>query len=174
MFKIPQRASAAGGSMAKKKMHKEVFHGPAGGSFTQKKKVVVGNVKHSGDEKDVSLDKPVSGGNMFSNVDGESSDSEGSILMTDVSAGSLLGSAVNTPKAKIVISDVVDGSPLGSINYDMDEDAEDLPPPLNLPLSKRWVNFKVVKTLVEVAVKKSYALDINLLAVEGKSTTAKT
>ncbi|KAG9305738.1 hypothetical protein G9A89_005136 [Geosiphon pyriformis] len=155
-------------------MHKGVFHGPAGSSFTQKKKVVVGNIKHSGDEKDVFLDKPVSGGNMFSDVDGKSNDSEGSVLMAGISASSLLGSAANTPKAKIVISGVVDGSSLSSINYDMDENAEDLPPPLNFPLSKRWVDPKVVKTPMEVAVKKSYALDINLSAMEGKSTTAKT
>ncbi|KAG9293020.1 hypothetical protein G9A89_016382 [Geosiphon pyriformis] len=160
--------------MARKKVHKGVFHGPADDSFAQKKKVVVGNVKHSDDEKDVSLDKPVTGGNTFSNVDGESSDSKSSVLMAGVSAGSLLGSAVNTPKAKNVISGVVDGSSLGSINYDIDEDVENLPSPLNLPLSKRWIDPKVVKTPVEVAVKKFYALNINLSAVEKKSTTAKT
>ncbi|KAG9304904.1 hypothetical protein G9A89_010766 [Geosiphon pyriformis] len=158
--------AVAGGSMAKKKVHKGVFYGPAGGSFAQKKKVVVDNVKHSGNEKDVSLDKPVSGSNMFSDADGESSDSEDSVLMAGVSAGSLLGSAVNTPKAKKMISGIVDGSSLGLINYNIDEDAENLSPPLNLPF--------MVKTPVEVAVKKSYALDINLSAVEGKSTTAKT
>ncbi|KAG9297049.1 hypothetical protein G9A89_000428 [Geosiphon pyriformis] len=174
MSKIPQRASATGGSMARKKVHKGVFHGPAGGSFAQKKKVVVGNVKHSDDERDVSLNKPVSGGNMFCNVDGESSDSEGSVLMAGVSTGFLLGLAANTPQAKGVVSGVVSGSPLGLINYNMDKDAENLPFSLNLSLSKRWIDPKVVKTPVEVAVKKSYALDINLLAVKGKSTMAKT
>ncbi|KAG9306611.1 hypothetical protein G9A89_004808 [Geosiphon pyriformis] len=60
-------------------------------------------------------------------------------------------SKMNTPQAKRFNNGAIVGSPLGFINFDMEEKEE-----------------------VEVAVKKSFALDINLLAVKEKSATAKT
>ncbi|KAG9307575.1 hypothetical protein G9A89_023140 [Geosiphon pyriformis] len=136
--------------MSKKKAPKGAFHGSAGGSFSQKKKVVLGNVKHSGDEKDISLNKSEPGKNVFSDVDSLSGDEEVSI-MTGINVGSLLDSATNTPKAKCVNTDAAFGSPLGSSNFDMDDDKE-----------------------VKVSVRQSFTLDINFSAVEGKLATAKT
>ncbi|KAG9292606.1 hypothetical protein G9A89_006978 [Geosiphon pyriformis] len=72
--------------------------------------------------------------------------------------GSLFGSTATTPKTKRVKNNLDCGSPLGSLDYNMNDDD-------GSPLSP---------LLVEVAVKKSFALDINLLAVEGKSVTVKT
>ncbi|KAG9304441.1 hypothetical protein G9A89_020003 [Geosiphon pyriformis] len=49
-----------------------------------------------------------------------------------------------------------------------------LPPHRSFSLDKAWIDPKIIKTQVEVAVKKSFTLDINLSAVEGKSAMAKT
>ncbi|KAG9297862.1 hypothetical protein G9A89_006803 [Geosiphon pyriformis] len=61
-------------------------------------------------------------------------------------------SQMNMPNAKRFNTGAVIVSLFGSINYNMDDDEKE----------------------VEVAVKKSFALDINLSAVERKSATAKT
>ncbi|KAG9302317.1 hypothetical protein G9A89_008809 [Geosiphon pyriformis] len=45
---------------------------------------------------------------------------------------------------------------------------------LPISLEKKWIDPKIIKTPVEVSVKKLFALDINLSAVEGKLATAKT
>ncbi|KAG9286870.1 hypothetical protein G9A89_012420 [Geosiphon pyriformis] len=63
---------------------------------------------------------------------------------------------MNMSQAKHFNNDATVGSPLSSINYDIEEEEE------------------VSLSPLEMAVKKSFALDINLLAVEGKSTMAKT
>ncbi|KAG9306300.1 hypothetical protein G9A89_018183 [Geosiphon pyriformis] len=65
-------------------------------------------------------------------------------------------SKMNTPQAKHFNNSAIIGSPFGSINYDMEEKEE------------------VFLLLLEVTVKKSFTLDINLSAVEKKSATAKT
>ncbi|KAG9287077.1 hypothetical protein G9A89_023042 [Geosiphon pyriformis] len=84
-------------------------------------------------------------------------------------------SQMNTPNAKYFNTGAAISSPLGSINYDMDNEEEvSLPPHLSFSLEKVWVDPKIVKIQVEVAVKKFFALDINLLAMEGKSAMAKT
>ncbi|KAG9301075.1 hypothetical protein G9A89_015811, partial [Geosiphon pyriformis] len=148
--------TVSGGDMSKKKVPKGAFYGPAGGFFAQKKRVVLGNVKHSGNKKDISLSKSGSGDSVYSNVDSLSGDDE-DVGMTDVHGGSLLGLAVTTPKAKCVNT--------GTIV---------LPLRMSIPLDKKWIDPKIGKTQVEMSVKKSFALDINLLAVEGKSAMAKT
>ncbi|KAG9294013.1 hypothetical protein G9A89_019351 [Geosiphon pyriformis] len=73
-------------------------------------------------------------------TDGEASEGEG-----------VSDSKMNTPQAKCFNNGAIVGSPLSSINYDIEEEKE-----------------------VEVAVKKSFTLDINLSAVKEKSATAKT
>ncbi|KAG9303341.1 hypothetical protein G9A89_013667 [Geosiphon pyriformis] len=84
-------------------------------------------------------------------------------------------SKMNTPQAKCFNNDVIVGSLFGSINYDMKEEEEvSLFPCKSFSLDKAWIDPKIIKTQVEVAVKKSFALDINLLAVEGKLAMAKT
>ncbi|KAG9286928.1 hypothetical protein G9A89_001166 [Geosiphon pyriformis] len=120
--------TTASSSTSKKKAPKGAFYGPASGSFSQKKKVVIGNVKYSGNKRDISLSKSGSGDSIYSDVNSLSGDDE-DIGMSDVNNGSFLGSAATT--------------------------------------------FKVIKTSVEMSVKKSFALDINLLAVKRKSAMAK-
>ncbi|KAG9296330.1 hypothetical protein G9A89_014922 [Geosiphon pyriformis] len=71
-------------------------------------------------------------------------------------------SKMNTPQAKCFNNGAIVGSPFSSINYDIEEK------------EKAWIDPKIIKTQVEVAVKKSFALDINLSAVEGKLAMAKT
>ncbi|KAG9284063.1 hypothetical protein G9A89_022837 [Geosiphon pyriformis] len=102
-----------------------------------------------------------------------------SSIVDDVLVGSsdkfFLSSAATTPKTKKVKNDLVYGSPLGSLDYDMDNnDGDFLSPLLGISLKKKWLDPKIVKTQVEVAVKKSFALDINLSTVEGKLAMAKT
>ncbi|KAG9303968.1 hypothetical protein G9A89_005878 [Geosiphon pyriformis] len=159
--------------MSKKKVLKGAFHGPAGGSFAQKKKVVLGNVKHFGDEKDISLSKSGPDDSVYSDVDSISGNNE-DVGMFGISERSPLSSAVTTPKAKHVNTDTVFSSSLGFPNFAMDDDEIVLPPCLPISLEKKWINPKIIKTPVEVSIKKSFALDIDLSAVEGNSAMAKT
>ncbi|KAG9292090.1 hypothetical protein G9A89_017990 [Geosiphon pyriformis] len=139
-----------------------------------KKKVVLGNIKHSGNEKDISLNKFELGNNVFSDVDSMSGD-EKSANMTGINVGSLLDSAANTPKAKHINTDAIFGSPFGSPNFVMDNDNDvSFPSHLSISLKKKWIDPKIIKTQVEVFAKKSFALNINLSAVERKSAMAKT
>ncbi|KAG9294020.1 hypothetical protein G9A89_019358 [Geosiphon pyriformis] len=127
--------ATASSTTTKKKALKNTFYGPVGGSFSQKKKVVLGNVKYSGDEKNISLNRSGSGNSIYSDVKSLSGENK-IVSMSGIDGGSLLGSAATTPK--------------------------------------KWIDPKVIKTSVEVSVKKSFALDINLSAIEEKSATAKT
>ncbi|KAG9291101.1 hypothetical protein G9A89_012973 [Geosiphon pyriformis] len=156
--------AASNDSMFSKKAFKGVFHSPAGGSFSQKKKASL----------DISL-KSGSGTSVYSDVESISDDDE-DISMSGGFDGSFLDSAVNTLKAKHMNTGANFGSPIGSLDFKMDKEVEPLPPPLmkKVPLNKIWINLKIIKTPVEVAVKKSFALDINLSAIEGKSAMAKT
>ncbi|KAG9296302.1 hypothetical protein G9A89_014894 [Geosiphon pyriformis] len=159
-------------NISKKKAPKSVFHDPAGGSFLQKKKVVLGNVKHSGDEKDVFLISE-SDSNVYSNVESLSGD-DVDIDMSGVSNGSILGSAANTSKVKCINTSTDFGSPFGSPNYDIENKLELLPPSLKITLNIKWIDLKIMKTSVKVAVNKSFALNINLSTVKKKLATAKT
>ncbi|KAG9289654.1 hypothetical protein G9A89_014389 [Geosiphon pyriformis] len=103
--------AASGSNISKKKVSKNVFYGSAGGFFSQKKKVVLEKIKHSGDEKNIFLSKSGSGNNMYSNADNLSGNNE-SVNITGIKNDSLLGSAANILKAKQVNTDTVFGSPL--------------------------------------------------------------
>ncbi|KAG9294987.1 hypothetical protein G9A89_017781 [Geosiphon pyriformis] len=154
--------------MSKKKAPKDAFHSPASGSFTQKKKVIFRNIKHSGDERNISL-KSGSGYSAFSNVESLSGD-ENDVNMSGGSNGSLLGSAVNTPRAIRLSTDMDFGSLFSSPNFAMNKEVKPLPSPIKkASFNSKWVDSVIIKTQVEVPVKKSFALDINLSAVEGKS-----
>ncbi|KAG9297616.1 hypothetical protein G9A89_011131 [Geosiphon pyriformis] len=84
-------------------------------------------------------------------------------------------SRMNMPQAKRFNNSATVGSPLGSINYNMEKEEEvSLSLHKSFSLDKVWVDPKIIKTQVEVAVKKSFALDINLSAVEKKLAMAKT
>ncbi|KAG9286993.1 hypothetical protein G9A89_003857 [Geosiphon pyriformis] len=130
--------------MSKKKTPKSALYGPVDRTFSQKKKISVSNIKHSGDEKKISLTKLNINENIYSDMNSEFNNNK--LGSTELSSGgaSFLGLAVTTPKAKKVIIDLVGGFSI------------------------------VVKTQVEVLIKKSFALDINLSAVKRKSVTAKT
>ncbi|KAG9298347.1 hypothetical protein G9A89_002835 [Geosiphon pyriformis] len=166
--------AASSGSMSSKKTFKSVFHGPANGFFSQKKKTSLGNVKYSGDEKDISL-KSGSSASVYSDVESLSGDDE-DVSMSGGFNDSLLDSAVNTPKAKRVNTSVNFGSLIGSSDFEIDEKVKPFLPPLmkKIPLDKIWIDPKIIKTPIEMAVKKSFALDINLSAIESKSVMAKT
>ncbi|KAG9298321.1 hypothetical protein G9A89_002809 [Geosiphon pyriformis] len=151
--------ATASGTALKKKAPKGAFHGPAGGFFSQKKKVVLGNVKHSGNEKD-----------LVASLSGENED----VNMFGTNGRSLLGSAATTPKAKQINTGTGFGSPLGFPNFHMDDDEVVLPPHLLISLEKKWIDPKIIKTPVKVSIRKLFALNINLSAVENKLVMAKT
>ncbi|KAG9306514.1 hypothetical protein G9A89_004711 [Geosiphon pyriformis] len=131
-----------------------------------KKKVILGNVKYSGNKQNISL-KFDSGNSAFSDVESLSGD-ENDVNMSGGSNGSLLNSAVNTPRANRLSTGMDFGSPFSFPNFTIDEEVKPFPSPI------KKINFFIIKTQVEVPVKKSFALNINLLAVEDKSATAKT
>ncbi|KAG9302832.1 hypothetical protein G9A89_009609 [Geosiphon pyriformis] len=135
----------------KKKASKGVFHGPAGDFFSQKKKVVLGNIKHSSDEKNISLNKSESSGSIYSDVESLSGEDE-DVSMSRTNGGSLLGSAATTSKTN-------------SLNFHMDDDKVVLPPCLSISLEKKWIDPKIIKTPVEVSIRKLFALDINFSAL---------
>ncbi|KAG9290392.1 hypothetical protein G9A89_007123 [Geosiphon pyriformis] len=143
--------------MSKKKTPKGAFHGPAGGFFSQKKKVVLRNL----------------GDNMFSDVNSVFGD-EKSVNITGINVGSLLDSAANTSKTKHVNTGAIFGFPLGFPNFVMDND-EDISFLSRLPISleKKWIDPKIIKTQIEMSAKKSFTLNINLSTVEEKSVMAK-
>ncbi|KAG9300876.1 hypothetical protein G9A89_015332 [Geosiphon pyriformis] len=96
------------------------------------------------------------------------------VNMSDIDSGSLLGSAATTPKAKQVNTGAVFSSPLGCLNFYMDDDKVVLPLCLPISFDKKWIDPKIIKTPVKMSIKKLFALDINLSAVEDKSATART
>ncbi|KAG9303124.1 hypothetical protein G9A89_005082 [Geosiphon pyriformis] len=98
------------------------------------------------------------------NTDGKTSEGEG-----------VSNSKINTLQAKHFNNGVIVGSLLGSINFDIEEEEKvSFLLHKSFSLDKMWIDPKIIKTQMEVAVKKSFALDINLSAVEGKSAMAKT
>ncbi|KAG9307224.1 hypothetical protein G9A89_017052 [Geosiphon pyriformis] len=135
-------------SMSSKKALKSVFHSPAGGFFLQRKKTSLGNVKHSGDEKNISL-KFGFNASVYFDVKSLSGNDDN----VSMSGGFNVNTGANF------------GSPISSSDFEMDEEMK----PLLSPLRK-----KIIKTPVEVLVKKSFAFNINLLAVEGKLAMQKT
>ncbi|KAG9296644.1 hypothetical protein G9A89_002915 [Geosiphon pyriformis] len=141
--------------MSKKKTPKSVFYGSAGGFFSQKKKVILGNVKHSGNERNISLSNSGPSNNIYSDVKSLFGDDE-DVNMSGVNNESFLGSAATTSKTNMDDNEVV------LFLY------------LPISLDKKWIDPKIIKTLVEVSIKKLFALDINFSAVEEKLAIAKT
>ncbi|KAG9292862.1 hypothetical protein G9A89_016224 [Geosiphon pyriformis] len=160
--------------MSKKKAPIGVLYGPVKSSFSQKKRVSVGNIKHSGDKKDIFLVKSDPSYGVYLDMDSVSDNSRDNNISLCAGNGSFFGSAMNTPKAKKATSNLVCGSSLGSIDYRMDKNDVPLPFSLKISFEKKWVNPKIVKSQIEVSVRKSFILDINLSTVEEKSAMAKT
>ncbi|KAG9302814.1 hypothetical protein G9A89_009591 [Geosiphon pyriformis] len=165
--------ATASSTTFKKKALKGAFHSPASGFFSQKKKVVLSNVKHSGDKRDISLSKSESSGSVYSDVESLSDENE-NVSMSGTNGGSLLGSAAITPKAKQVNTSAGFGSLLSSSNFYMDDNEVVLPLCLSISLEKKWIDLKIIKTLVKVSIRKLFALNINLSAMESKLAMAKT
>ncbi|KAG9304363.1 hypothetical protein G9A89_019925 [Geosiphon pyriformis] len=159
--------ATASSTTSKKKALKNAFHGPTGGSFFQKKKVVLDNVKHSGDERDISLNISRSSDSVYSDVESLSGEDK-NVSMSSINR-SLLGSAAITPKVKQINTSAVFGSPLGSPNFHMDDNKVVLPSYLPIFFDKKCIDPKIIKTSVKVSIKKSFTLDINFSAVEEKS-----
>ncbi|KAG9299322.1 hypothetical protein G9A89_013970 [Geosiphon pyriformis] len=82
LFEIVQKMSfldikaTANSTTSKKKTLKSVFHDSAGGFFSQKKKIVLGNVKYSGNKRNISLSKSEPGNSIYSDVESLYSDDE--------------------------------------------------------------------------------------------------
>ncbi|KAG9288606.1 hypothetical protein G9A89_006707 [Geosiphon pyriformis] len=152
--------------MSMKKALKDALYDPVGGTFSQKKKVSVGNIKHSGDEREIFLTKPSVNNGMYSDIDSKLGDDELNSAAISSGGGSFLNSAATTPKAKRISNNLVSSFPIGTISFEMDENMVHLLLLLNISFDKRWIDSKVVKTQVEMPIKKSFALDINLSAVE--------
>ncbi|KAG9302026.1 hypothetical protein G9A89_021070 [Geosiphon pyriformis] len=102
--------------MFKKKASKVAFHGPAGGFFFQKKKVILKNVKHSDNERDIFLNKSGPINNVYSDVKSLSGDNN-SVSMSNANSRSLLDSAATILKIKQINTGAVFGSPLSSPNF---------------------------------------------------------
>ncbi|KAG9289468.1 hypothetical protein G9A89_008029 [Geosiphon pyriformis] len=151
---------------AKRRSAKVLTASSVGGGSIQKVKKPFSGVKLSSVNKNLKDGRSVS-------VDGQltSMDTDGEAF--DGKATS--DSQMNMSNVKHFNTGAAIGSPFGSINYNIDDKKEvSLPSYLFFSLKKVWVDPKIVKTQMEVAVKKSFALDINFSAVEEKSTTAKT
>ncbi|KAG9292018.1 hypothetical protein G9A89_017917 [Geosiphon pyriformis] len=127
--------TASSSNMSKKKAPKGAFYGPAGGSFAQKKKAVLGNVKHFGDKKNISLSKSEPSGSVYSDVDSMSGNDK-DMGLTGINERSLLGSVATTLKANCVNTGTIFSSLLGSPNFTMDDDEIVLPPHLSISLEK--------------------------------------
>ncbi|KAG9284386.1 hypothetical protein G9A89_023643 [Geosiphon pyriformis] len=165
--------ATANSTTSKKKALKSAFYGPAGGFFSQKKKVVIGNVKNFGNKRDISLSRSGFDNSVYSDVESFSGEDE-NVSMFGIDDGSFLGSAATILKMKQVNTSAVFGFPLSSPNFHMDDDKVVLSSCLPISLNKKWIDPKIIKTPVKVSIKKSFALNINLLAVEDKLAMAKT
>ncbi|KAG9300255.1 hypothetical protein G9A89_011328 [Geosiphon pyriformis] len=121
--------------MSKKKDLKMLF---------MKKKVVLGNIKHSSNKRDIFLSKSGPNDNVYFDVESLFGDDK-NVSMFGINGESLLDLTVTTFKIKQVNTGAVFGFPFSSSNFYMNDD-------------------KV----------KSFILDINLSAIEEKSATAKT
>ncbi|KAG9298303.1 hypothetical protein G9A89_002791 [Geosiphon pyriformis] len=136
--------AASSGNMSKnKKASKSAFYDPVGSFFLQKKKVVLENVKHSGNEKDIFLNKFGHSVNVFFNVDSLLND-EKDANMTSINVGSFLDLAANAFKAKCINIGAVFGSSLGLPNFVMNDNEEFFA--LNINLSAVKKKLVTVKT----------------------------
>ncbi|KAG9299249.1 hypothetical protein G9A89_013897 [Geosiphon pyriformis] len=154
------------GPSIKKRLTRVSTTGSVGGGSGHKIKKPPGGAKLSSDDTTLESSKSGHVVGQFNNMDtnGEASESE-----------KIPDSKINMLQAKCFNNGATVGSPLSSINYDMNDEKEvSLPSHLSFSLEKVWVDPKIVKSQVEVAMKKLFTLDINLSAVEGKSATAKT
>ncbi|KAG9299420.1 hypothetical protein G9A89_009372 [Geosiphon pyriformis] len=151
------------GFSVKKRSARVSTTGSVSGGSIQKVKKPFNSVKLSSVDKNLKDSGSVSVNRQYASMDMDGKASDGRATSN---------SQINTPNVKRFNTGAVVGFPLGSINYDMNDKEEVfLPFRLFFSLEKVWVDLKFVKSQVEVAVKKSFTLDINLSAMEEKSAT---
>ncbi|KAG9295424.1 hypothetical protein G9A89_013453 [Geosiphon pyriformis] len=161
--------------MLDKKAPVGAFSGFTGGPSSQKKRVSLCHMNQSGNKKEAALAKPRSEESQYSDMESDSGDSVAGNILAGSGGGSLLGLAAMTPKAKRVKNNLDCGFPLSFLDYNMDNDnSGPLLPPLGISLDRIWLDPKIIKTQVEIAVKKLFTLDINISNVKDKSVIAKT
>ncbi|KAG9300126.1 hypothetical protein G9A89_000866 [Geosiphon pyriformis] len=154
-MRIP--SAAISDSSVKRRSARVLSTGSVGGGLTQNVKKSLGNIKPLSANKNLKDSGSVCMNRQFAsmNTDGEASDDNGTS-----------DSQMNMPNVKCFNTGAAISSLIGSISYDMDDEEE-----VFLPLH---LFFSLEKSQVEVVVKKSFALDINLSTVEEKSAMAKT
>ncbi|KAG9306573.1 hypothetical protein G9A89_004770 [Geosiphon pyriformis] len=118
-------------------------------------KVILRNIKHFSNKNDISLSKFRPDNSIYSDVNSPFGDDE-DVSMTGVNNESLLDLVATTSKTKHVNISTIFGFLFSSSNFNMNN------------------NEVIIQTPMEVSIKKSFALDINFLAVENKSAIAKT
>ncbi|KAG9296441.1 hypothetical protein G9A89_015033 [Geosiphon pyriformis] len=151
---------------AKKRSTRVSTTGSVGGGSTQKVRKSLSTIKYSSADKNLKDGGSGCEDGQFASMDTDGRTSDGK---------STSDSQMNMSNVKRFNAGTAISSPIGSIDYGMDNEVKvSLPPYLSFSLEKVWVKPKIVKSQVEVAVKKSFALNINLSAVEGKLVTAKT
>ncbi|KAG9296448.1 hypothetical protein G9A89_015040 [Geosiphon pyriformis] len=84
-------------------------------------KVVLDNIKHSGDERNISLGRSGSGNSVYSDVK-SLFDKDENVSIFDMDGRSFLDSAAITPKAKQVNTGTVFGFSLGFPDFHMNND----------------------------------------------------
>ncbi|KAG9288558.1 hypothetical protein G9A89_003433 [Geosiphon pyriformis] len=157
--------------MSIKKLARSATTSSVSGSLRQKSKVLLGKVKHLGNEADLSFKLPISEPGQYENMDISSEEKLGHKLGKDLdySAGSendeLLDSCTNTPKAKCFNFNIVKVLILGSCDFGsaVDNVDIDLSPSVSLESSLYLVTS--VKERLCFEPTKSFALNIGLLAV---------
>ncbi|KAG9285949.1 hypothetical protein G9A89_002369 [Geosiphon pyriformis] len=139
--------AASSGSMLNKKAPVGAFSGSTGGPSSQKKRVSLCHMIQSNDKQETALAKPYSKRSQYSDMESDSGDNVAGDILASGDDGSLFGSAATTPKTKRVRNNLDYSSPLGSLNYNMDDDdGGPLPPPLGIFLDKIWLDPKIIKT----------------------------
>ncbi|KAG9284149.1 hypothetical protein G9A89_022923 [Geosiphon pyriformis] len=140
--------AVSSGSLSSSKASLSASFGPAGGSFSQKKRISLCNVKHSGIKGGVSLAKFHSDRSMYSDMESDSSSSIVNDILVGNNNKSFLGSAATTPRAKRVKNDLACGSPFGSLDYDIDDDNGGfLPSPLAVKNKLATAKIQVIRKL---------------------------
>ncbi|KAG9298307.1 hypothetical protein G9A89_002795 [Geosiphon pyriformis] len=154
------------GSGAKRRSARVSTAGSVSRSSIQKVRKSLSTIKSSSADKNLKDGGFVCEDGQFASMDMNGRTSDGK---------STSDSQMNTPNTKHFNAGAAISSLIGSINYGIDNEKEvSLPPRLSFFLEKVWVDLKIVKSQMEVTVKKLFALNINLSAMEGKSAMAKT
>ncbi|KAG9287374.1 hypothetical protein G9A89_023746 [Geosiphon pyriformis] len=140
-------------------------------SLRQKSKVLLGKVKHSGDEADLSFKLPSSDSDQYENMDISSNEKLGYKMSKNLGYGAgsesdeLLDSCTNTPKAKHFNSSIVKVLSLGFCDFGSVIDNVNMGLPLLVSLESPFCLVASIKKKLCFELTKSFALNIGLLAI---------